>query len=137
MKTGIEKVLRRPVYKLFLALASFCVLVSVAPALSADTLGDEARNAGKPMIVDFGMTRCAQCIEEGKVMDRLKAEFGDKAIFRFVHVGKEEQTAADCKILMIPAIVFYDKTGKEVFRNVGFMDYDAVMKKVKEVGLLN
>ena len=124
----------------FLRILSLGLLLFFAWAPSArseEALGEQARKAGKPLIVDFGMTRCGQCIEEAKVMDRLKGTLGDKALFRFVHVGKEEQTAADCKILLIPAIVFYDRKGKEVFRNVGFLDYDAVLAKIKEVRLLD
>lgn len=124
----------------FRRVLSVALLLSVAWAVvasSGETLEGQARKAGKPLIVDFGMTRCAQCIEEARVMDRLKGTLGEKALFRFVHVGKEEQTAADCKILLIPAIVFYDRKGKEVFRNVGFMDYEAVLGKIKEVRLLD
>lgn len=119
------------------SLVLFLAFAWAPVARSEEALGEQARKGGKPLIVDFGMTRCAQCIEEAKVLDRLKGTLGNKALFRFVHVGKEEQTAADCKILLIPAIVFYDRAGKEVFRNVGFMDYDAVMGKIKETHLLD
>lgn len=127
----------KDVFSLFAVLLSVAFIAFSCPAFCADPIAEEAKLAKKPLIADFGMTRCASCIEEAKVMERLKAEIGDKAIFRFIHVGKEEQTAADCKILMIPAIVFYDKEGREVFRNVGFMDFDAVMKKITETRLLD
>lgn len=117
-------------------LAAAC-LAALIPAFSlASTLGEVAKRAGKPMIVDFGMTRCWQCIEEGKVMEKLKTTLGSKAEIRFVHVGNEEALAEEYKILMIPAILFLDRAGREVFRNVGFMDHDALMKKIAETGLL-
>jgi thioredoxin-like negative regulator of GroEL len=102
----------------------------------ADTLGDQARHTRKPLVVDFGMTRCSQCIEQGKVMDRLKATLGDRLVTRFVHIGKEEALAESYKVLLIPTVVIFDGQGNEVFRNVGLMPYDALTGKLKELKLL-
>ncbi|MBI5445069.1 MAG: thioredoxin family protein [Deltaproteobacteria bacterium] len=103
---------------------------------AADPLGDQARQAKKPFVVDFGMTRCGQCIEQGKVMDRLKTTLGDRLLTRFVHIGKEEELADAYKVLLIPTIVIFDTRGKEVFRNVGLMSYDVLTGKLKELKLL-
>lgn len=103
---------------------------------AADPLGDQARQARKPFVVDFGMTRCGQCIEQGKVMDKLKTTLGDRVLTRFVHIGKEEELADAYKVLLIPTIVILDARGKEVFRQVGLMPYDVLTGKLKELKLL-
>ena len=106
-------------------------------AAAADPLGDEARKAGKPLIVDFGMTRCVQCIEQAKTMEQLKQTIGDRVLLKFVHVGKETELADAYKVLLIPTLVFFDAQGREVFRNVGQMKHDEIVAKARELGLLN
>ncbi|MBI5017882.1 MAG: thioredoxin family protein [Deltaproteobacteria bacterium] len=103
---------------------------------AADLLGEQARQAKKPFVVDFGMNRCGQCIEQGKVMDRLKITLGDRLLTRFVHIGKEEVLAEAYKVLLIPTIVIFDAQGREVFRNVGLMRYEIIEEKLKELQLL-
>lgn len=116
--------------------AAVILLCAAATALAADPLGDEARAAGKPLIVDFGMTRCQQCIEQSKTMDELEADVGDRVLLKFVHVGKEEALAEEYKVLMIPTLVYFDAQGKELFRNVGQMKKDAMLARARELGLL-
>lgn len=116
--------------------AAVVLLCAAATALAADPLGDEARVAGKPLIVDFGMTRCQQCIEQSKTMEELQAEVGGRVLLKFVHVGKEEALAEEYKVLMIPTLVFFDARGKELFRNVGQMKKDAMLAKARDLGLL-
>jgi thioredoxin 1 len=103
---------------------------------AADPLGEQARQARRPVVVDFGMTRCGQCIEQGKVLERLKTTLGDRVLTRFVHIGKEEALAEAYKVLLIPTIVILDARGTEVFRNVGLMPYDVLTGKLRELRLL-
>jgi len=119
-------------------LALFALLVLLAPAggRTADLLGDEARAAGKPLVVDFGMRRCLQCIEQARTMERLRETLGDRVLLKFVHVGEEEELAASYKVLLIPTVAYFDAQGREVFRNVGKMEHDEMVAKARELGLI-
>lgn len=119
------------------AAAFFLSASAAGPATAAaDPLGDEARQAGKPLIVDFGMTRCLQCIEQSKTVDELKAAIGDRVLLKFVHVGQEEALAEAYKVLLIPTLVYFDARGNEVFRNVGQMKKEPMLAKARELGLI-
>lgn len=111
-------------------------LLSACLAHAADPLGEEARAAGKPLIVDFGMTRCLQCIEQGRTVDELKEVIGDRVLLKFVHVGKEEELAEAYNVLLIPTLVYFDAQGKEVFRNVGQMKKEPMLAKARQLGLI-
>jgi thioredoxin 1 len=117
-------------------IAAAVILLCAAAALAADPLGEEARAAGKPLIADFGMTRCQQCIEQSKTMEELQADVVGRVLLKFVHVGKEEALAEEYKVLMIPTLVFFDAQGRELFRNVGQMKKDAMLAKARDLGLL-
>ena len=124
-------------WKASVLLAVIALTLGVAASSrAADPLGDEARRAKRPFVVDFGMTRCGQCIEQGKVLERLKTTLGDRVLTRFVHIGKEEALAEAYKVLLIPTIVIFDARGTEVFRNVGLMPYDVLTGKLRELRLL-
>ncbi|MHB8764449.1 MAG: thioredoxin fold domain-containing protein [Deferrisomatales bacterium] len=128
----------RRVLPLVSAVALFLSALAASPATAAaDPLGDEARHARKPLIVDFGMTRCLQCIEQGKTMDELKAAIGDRVLLKFVHVGQEEALAEAYKVLLIPTLVFFDARGTEVFRNVGQMKKEPMLAKARELRFID
>ncbi len=92
-----------------------------------------AREAGVPLVVRFGLDRCMQCIEQGKVFDALAPRYEGQARFRFVHIGREEDMAARYKVLLIPTVVIFDAQGREVFRHVGLVEAPALEAKLREV----
>jgi len=124
------------VSRLGLALLVLFLFLPAAGGWAADPLGAEARAAGKPLIVDFGMTRCLQCIEQARTMDEVKAAVGGRVLLKFVHVGQEEALAESYQVLLIPTLVFFDAAGNEVFRNVGQMKTEPMLAKAKELGLI-
>ncbi len=126
-----RKISRRSVFPaVFALLAAF-----VSASALADTLGDMARAAKKPLVADFGMKRCQQCIAQGKIMDELNAEVAGKVLTRFVHIKEEVAVTAEYQVMMVPTIIFFDASGKELYRNVGLMKKDDLMGKLRELGL--
>jgi len=125
MKTGFPLLL---VLLLYLALA---------PAgFAADPLGDAAKKAGRPLIADFGMNACQQCIKQSAAMEEFKKISGNLLDTRFVHVAKEGELAGNYKIMLIPTLIFFDRQGKELFRQVGYMPAEGMVAKCKELGFL-
>ncbi|TAL17785.1 thioredoxin [bacterium] len=116
--------------------AALCGILLFSGLSFADTLGDLARAAQKPLVADFGLKRCGQCIAQGKVIDELGAKIGDKVSFRFIHIKDEEKVVEEYKVLVVPTLIFFDAQGKEVFRNVGLMQADTITAKLRELGLL-
>lgn len=128
-KTGWSKNL------LVAAALTALLTLSLPPAVRADTLGDLARQAKKPLVADFGMRRCGQCIAQGKIMEEVGAAVGEKVLTRFVHIKDEEAVTEEYKVLMVPTIIFFDSEGKELYRNVGLMQKEAILNKLGELGL--
>lgn len=105
-------------------------------AHAADPLGDEARANGKPLIADFGMNVCKQCIKQSEANEIFVKAVGDSVALRFIHVTKEADTASAYKILLIPTLLFIDREGKEVFRQVGYMPAEEMTAKARKLGFL-
>ena len=88
--------------------------------LAMDNPVDKARASGKPSLVDFGSTGCRPCDMLAPILETLKEKYAGKLNVLFIHVGQEQILASRYGIQTIPAQVFFDKNGKEVFRHIGF-----------------
>jgi len=91
-----------------------------------------ASNIGKtPMLVEFGSTSCASCVEMGKLLYRAKQEYPKSAIY-FVEVYKDQQATRDYRIQMIPTQIYLGAKGEESDRHIGAVNYEQLIAKLKE-----
>lgn len=104
-------------------------------ALARDNPVDRARNSGKPTLVEFGATGCPSCDMMQPILSNLEGRFFAKMNIVFVHVQRFPFLASRYGINLIPVQVFFDKRGKEVFRNVGFYPQNEIEKKLAEMGV--
>ncbi len=104
-------------------------------ALTLDNPVDKARNSGKPSLADFGATGCVPCDMLAPILKDLEAKYKDKLNVLFVHVREKQILAARYGIEAIPVQIFFDKSGKEVFRHSGIMSEEDVAERLKAVGI--
>jgi thioredoxin 1 len=91
----------------------------------------------KPALYEFGAGYCFSCKEMEKVMAELKTTHSDQVEFRMVYVDKEKPLFEQYKIVLIPTQVFLDASGKEVDRHMGPLTKEEVLKKLRELKLIN
>jgi len=103
--------------------------------LALDNPVDKARNSKKPTMVEFGATGCIPCDMMQPILDNLRKDYTDKLNVVFVHVGEEQVLSARYGIRSIPVQVFFDGTGKEVFRHVGFFPEADVTEQLAQMGV--
>jgi thioredoxin 1 len=104
-------------------------------ALARDNPVDQARSSGKPTLVEFGRTGCPSCDMMQPILSNLEGRFFAKINIVFVHIHHFPFLASRYGVNLIPVQVFFDKTGKEVFRNVGFYPQNEIEKKFEEMGV--
>jgi len=104
--------------------------------LAMDNPVDKARRSGKPTMVEFGATGCVPCDMMQPILDNLRKNYPDKLNVVFVHVREEQILAARFGIRSIPVQVFYDASGTEVFRHVGFYAQTEVVKQIGQMGVV-
>jgi thioredoxin 1 len=103
-------------------------------ALAFDNPVDKARKSGKPSVVDFGADGCKPCDMMTPILKTLGKKYDGKVNVIFIHVREQQILASRYGIQSIPVQVFFDKTGKEVFRHAGFFPQEEIEKKLKEMG---
>lgn len=116
--------------------------ISVSPswlkkqaALTLDNPVDKARNSGRPSLAEFGAAGCIPCDMMAPILKDLEAKYKDKLNVLFVHVREKQILAARYGVETIPVQIFFDKSGKEVFRHIGFFPQEEIEKKLTEMGV--
>ncbi len=90
---------------------------------------------GIPRLVDVGAGKCIPCKMMAPILEELKQEFAGRLRIDFVDVWVNPDAGEPYKIAMIPTQIFYDGTGKELFRHVGFFGKEDILGKWKELGV--
>jgi len=86
-------------------------------------------------MVDLGAHKCIPCKMMAPILKRLKEAYKGKAAIIFIDVWKDKSQAKRFGIRAIPTQIFFDKSGKEVYRHVGFMGEDAIINQLKKMGV--
>ncbi|MDI6840048.1 MAG: thioredoxin family protein [bacterium] len=87
------------------------------------------------MLADFGRGICVPCKMMEPILDELKGEYKGKVEILIIEIDEYMAVTRKYKIRVIPTQIFFDKDGKEVYRHEGFMDKEAIKKKLKEMGV--
>ena len=90
---------------------------------------------GLPAMVDLGSDQCIPCKMMAPILEELKAGFVDKLQVNFLDVRKYPALATVYGIQVIPTQIFYDASGKELFRHEGFYAKEDILAKWKEFGV--
>ena len=88
-----------------------------------------------PTLLEFGRGKCIPCKKMKPILEELMKECEGKAVIRIVDIDQEKELTQKNKVMMIPTQVFYDTTGKEAFRHVGFFEKDSVKAHLQVLGV--
>jgi len=89
---------------------------------------------GLPRLVDVGAGKCIPCIMMAPILEELKVFYKGKLEVKFVDVWEKPRAGEPYRIRIIPTQIFYDPSGKELFRHEGFMSREDILAKWKELG---
>jgi thioredoxin 1 len=103
---------------------------------AADANKPSATMQGKlPRLVDLGADKCIPCKMMAPILEELKTTYSGRLQVDFIDVWKNPDEAPKYKISVIPTQIFYDSSGKELFRHEGFFAKEDILAKWKEFGV--
>ncbi len=91
--------------------------------------------SGVPRLVDLGADKCIPCKMMIPVLADLKTNYVGQLEVEFIDVWKNPDAGKPYKINLIPTQIFYDKTGKELFRHEGFFSKKDILAKWRDLGV--
>jgi thioredoxin 1 len=108
----------------------------IVPSPLTDTAEEfkKALQSGKPILVDFGANSCMPCRQIRPILKEIKQEYTGKAHVFVIDVYKYKELATEYRVQLIPTLIFFDPSGKEVFRHMGAWDKASMLGKLKEAG---
>jgi len=125
----------------FRTLFGFTVLVVLA-IIGGTSYGAEKASVipevpakGMVTMVDLGARACIPCKMMAPIMEKMEKVYRGKAAIIFIDVWVNRKEPARFGINTIPTQIFYDATGKEVYRHVGFMSEEAIVAQLQKMGV--
>ncbi len=88
-----------------------------------------------PKLLDLGAGKCIPCKMMAPILEEMKKDYAGTLEVEFIDVWKNPDAGKQYKIEVIPTQIFYDATGKELFRHIGFYAKADILAKWKELGV--
>ena len=82
-------------------------------------------------VVDFWAPWCGPCKMFGPIFESVEKEVTDKKFYK-VNVDENEEICKQYGVMSIPTTIIF-KDGKEIKKNVGFMDEDSFKEFVNNI----
>jgi len=89
-----------------------------------------------PRLVDLGAKKCIPCITMAPILEELKKEYKGVVQVDFIDVWENPNAGQEYGIRAIPTQIFYNTSGKELYRHMGFMSKKAILAKFQDLGML-
>jgi thioredoxin 1 len=114
-----------------------------AVASPVPTAGDVAHTAvaravgppsGLPRLVDLGAGKCIPCKAMAPILEKLAQDHKGRLEVVFLDVWQDPEAGRAYEIGMIPTQIFYDGTGRELFRHEGFLSREEILETWKRLG---
>jgi thioredoxin 1 len=94
-------------------------------------------NAAKslPKLIDLGADKCVPCVMMAPILEEMKKEYAGVLDIEFIDVWKNPNAGQKYGIRGIPTQIFYDASGKELGRHMGFISKEQILQGFKQVGI--
>ena len=122
--------------------ASEDATTAAVPATKVETADTPATAAasenaaqGLPRLLDLGATKCIPCKMMAPILEELKKQYAGVFEVEFIDVWENPAEAEKHGIQTIPTQIFFDASGKELFRHEGFFSKEEILAKWKEFGV--
>jgi len=88
--------------------------------LDSETIDDTLAN-GRPTMVEFGRGGCAACLHMVPVLEQAALDYQSKVDIVSINLDDSPSLSQRFQIAVTPTEIFFDATGKEVNRMLGFL----------------
>ncbi|MHC4284383.1 MAG: thioredoxin family protein [Planctomycetota bacterium] len=103
--------------------------------LTARQIPTTIKSPAIPRLVDVGAKTCIPCKLMAPILEELKKEYTGRLQVDFLDLSINTDYAGQYKVRVIPTQIFYDASGKELFRHEGFYSKEDILAKWKELGV--
>ncbi len=97
---------------------------------------EKAKEVKLPTLLELGSKSCVPCKMMEPILEKLTKEYNGVLNVKFIDVWLKENTSVGVKykINSIPVQIFFDAEGKEIWRHVGYIPEEDILKQWKKLG---
>jgi thioredoxin 1 len=119
------------------ALVPLCLLIFISAAAYGQAKAGSVTPLSKslPMLIDIGAKQCIPCKMMAPILEELKQEYAGVLNVQFIDVWENPNAGQKYRIRAIPTQIFYDASGRELYRHMGFMSKEQILNAFKEFGI--
>jgi thioredoxin 1 len=88
-----------------------------------------------PALIDLGAGKCIPCKMMAPILEQLKNDYAGKLRVQVIDVLENPDLTKKYSVRVIPTQIFYDESGKELFRHEGFYSREEILTKFKQLGV--
>ena len=132
----------RKIWVISLLLVSILLLLTGCSRTATDSYTplattplEKALSSGTPTVAEFGRGTCIPCKEMKPILDELALSYKDKLNVVIVSVDDYQSLTSRYSIMAIPTQIFFDSTGTETFRHIGFYPKNDIIIKLRQMGI--
>ncbi|MBU0520042.1 thioredoxin family protein [bacterium] len=103
--------------------------------LTEDIYQQDHEPSALPKLIELGSVSCRNCKKMAVILDEIKVKYQDKLTVLFYDVKKDPDMGKLYGIRLIPAQVFIDTSGQEVFRHEGFFSGEEIEAVLESMGV--
>lgn len=125
-------------YAVFFLLVFVCTLVFYCETAYAQTKKDSQQKVpakSLPLLIDIGAKQCIPCKMMVPILEELQRDYSESVKVEFIDVWVNRSAGQKYGIRAIPTQIFYDASGKELYRHMGFMSKEQIIRVFKELGI--
>lgn len=113
--------------------------VAVTVALRRDTASPASGAPASvavalPRLVDVGADKCIPCKAMAPILEELRLEYAGRLRVDFIDAWKYPEQAEPFNVYGIPAQIFFDPSGREIYRHVGFISKEEILATWQRLG---
>ncbi len=123
------------IIRIFICVVIFVTGLGLSLSIAQSSSIPEVPAKDMVTMVDLGAKKCIPCKMMASIVESLEKEYKGKAAIIFIDVWETSGQYARFGINKIPTQIFYDKTGKEVYRHEGFLSKGSIVEKLEELGV--
>jgi thioredoxin 1 len=90
---------------------------------------------GMVTLLDLGANQCVPCKMMAPILEKLQKDYKDKAAIVVIDIYQHRDQIQRFGIRAIPTQIFFDPTGREVYRHTGFMSEKAIVEQLSKMGV--
>ena len=100
-----------------------------------ELMPEQLTGKGLPVMLELGSDQCIPCKMMAPILEELKTNYAEKLTVHFLDVRKLPALSKIYNIKLIPTQIFYNASGKELFRHEGFYAKEDILAKWNQFGV--